>query len=325
MTTRTSRDHNTSKEAAKEPKNQFISKLYEIVEDENNQAYICWDNDGASFLLKDHKLIMEKVVPKYYALTSYSSFLRQLCFYGFKKIKHQQGSNQYDAYQHPNFLRGRTDLLEKIARKKPKSRYEKEKIGEQNSSLEENLKVEEELQLIKELGNARSVISKLRWENEYLKRVIGQLHNRSVYASDNGYANSEYYLMQQDLSLKNNRYYLPTSVPRQNEIFDPNIRMNLSSALTYEGSETLRNETRFPQHEFQSIYPDGQHYEQSANTILTSNVINAERDPFEADIIQEDRGLQPQKTYISQSLNSESNYQGDEAEFSSSTLTNRWF
>ena len=78
----------------KEAKKTFILKLYDIVEvnhsvlslflsskDPNNSEYISWSADGLSILLKDQKCILENVLPKYFFLTSYHSFLRQVAFY----------------------------------------------------------------------------------------------------------------------------------------------------------------------------------------------------------------------------------------------------
>ena len=52
------------------------------------------------------------VLPQYFRHGNYRSFVRQLNLYGFYKCR----STKQVIYQHPNFLRGRPDLLRQITR-----------------------------------------------------------------------------------------------------------------------------------------------------------------------------------------------------------------
>jgi hypothetical protein len=49
---------------------------------------ICsWSQDGEKFIVKDPELLAKNVIPKYFGHNKFSSFSRQLNFYGFKKLQ----------------------------------------------------------------------------------------------------------------------------------------------------------------------------------------------------------------------------------------------
>lgn len=65
----------------------FLSKLYDILNDEAYKDIILWNNEGKAILIKDINKLCEIVLPNYYKHSNYSSFIRQLNFYGFNKAK----------------------------------------------------------------------------------------------------------------------------------------------------------------------------------------------------------------------------------------------
>ena len=76
------------------------------------------------FVVKDPDAFAEKVIPQYFDHNKFSSFARQLNFYGFRKMQSKPIRNvDYDAgtakhvtFYNENFKRGRCDLLKKIQR-----------------------------------------------------------------------------------------------------------------------------------------------------------------------------------------------------------------
>jgi hypothetical protein len=77
-----------------------------------------WTVNGETFVIKDAKTFSEKVIPTVYKHNNFSSFVRQLNFYGFKKIKSELSSieNPLWEFRHPNFLKGSPELLSEIKR-----------------------------------------------------------------------------------------------------------------------------------------------------------------------------------------------------------------
>ncbi|TRM61251.1 hypothetical protein BD626DRAFT_501923 [Schizophyllum amplum] len=105
----------------------FLQKLHEMVNDPKNEALIRWSDTGDSFFVLDHERFAREVLGRWFKHQNFSSFVRQLNMYGFHKVQHlQQGTlrssesegNEFWNFAHPNFLRGRADLLALIQRKK---------------------------------------------------------------------------------------------------------------------------------------------------------------------------------------------------------------
>eukprot|EP00595_Chromulina_sp_UTEXLB2642_P001842 CAMPEP_0196762684 /NCGR_PEP_ID=MMETSP1095-20130614/2552_1 /TAXON_ID=96789 ORGANISM="Chromulina nebulosa, Strain UTEXLB2642" /NCGR_SAMPLE_ID=MMETSP1095 /ASSEMBLY_ACC=CAM_ASM_000446 /LENGTH=435 /DNA_ID=CAMNT_0042114227 /DNA_START=1312 /DNA_END=2619 /DNA_ORIENTATION=+ len=76
-----------------------------------------WTDRGESFIIKDPKVFAEKIIPTYYKHNNFSSFVRQLNFYGFRKVKSDNLLNPlWWEIRHPQFLRGEPQLLSEIKR-----------------------------------------------------------------------------------------------------------------------------------------------------------------------------------------------------------------
>ncbi|THH16478.1 hypothetical protein EW146_g4165 [Bondarzewia mesenterica] len=111
--------------AARQSVPQFLQKLYEIVNDPNNNDMIRWTDSGDSFVVLDHERLSREVLGRWFKHQKFQSFVRQLNMYGFHKIPHlQQGVLKSDSdteiwnFEHPHFHRGQPDLLCLIQRKK---------------------------------------------------------------------------------------------------------------------------------------------------------------------------------------------------------------
>lgn len=83
-----------------------------------------WTPDGDMFVVKDPDLFATSIIPLYFDHNKFSSFARQLNFYGFRKMQSKPIRNSdFDAntakhvtFFNENFKRGRCDLLKKIQR-----------------------------------------------------------------------------------------------------------------------------------------------------------------------------------------------------------------
>ncbi|KAI8584711.1 hypothetical protein K450DRAFT_267363 [Umbelopsis ramanniana AG] len=101
----------------------FVHKLYDMIEDVDCHPYICWSNDGTSFVVYNVVEFAKVLLPKHFKHNNFSSFVRQLNMYGFHKInktpRNQKSmtKDQVWEFSHPQFLRGRPDLLDGIKRK----------------------------------------------------------------------------------------------------------------------------------------------------------------------------------------------------------------
>ena len=92
----------------------FLEKLVEILSDESNSPYICWQPSGLSFLIKDVSEFEANVLTRYFKHSNHNSFVRQLNMYNFVKTCNDAN---YREFHNPHFQRGRRDLMVNIKRK----------------------------------------------------------------------------------------------------------------------------------------------------------------------------------------------------------------
>mmetsp|Transcript_4436 Transcript_4436/g.9589 ORF Transcript_4436/g.9589 Transcript_4436/m.9589 type:complete len:478 (+) Transcript_4436:167-1600(+) len=101
----------------------FLKKTYRMIETCNPE--ICsWTADGEMFVVKNPELFALDIIPQYFDHNKFSSFARQLNFYGFRKIQTKPIRNEdfdkstakHVTFFNEKFKRGRYDLLKEIQR-----------------------------------------------------------------------------------------------------------------------------------------------------------------------------------------------------------------
>lgn len=93
----------------------FMRKLYQIVDRPEMDAYVAWNPDN-SFTVVDMVGFSRDVLPLFFNHRNFTSFVRQLNTYGFRKP--MANSN---TFQHPYFQRGNVEGLRQVIRRKPGS------------------------------------------------------------------------------------------------------------------------------------------------------------------------------------------------------------
>ncbi|CAL1713993.1 unnamed protein product [Somion occarium] len=103
--------------------NNFVTKLYQMINDPKSAQFISWTELGTSFVVSNVGEFSRTILGSHFKHNNFSSFVRQLNMYGFHKINRtpraQRTSTDVQTWEfsHHKFLRGRPDLLEEIKRK----------------------------------------------------------------------------------------------------------------------------------------------------------------------------------------------------------------
>lgn len=103
----------------------FLRKTYHMV-DSCNPAIASWSDDGKVFIVKDPEVFATSVIPQFFKHNNFASFVRQLNFYGFRKLRNndsiridpilEEATAKYWRFYHEHFQQGRVDLLTNIRR-----------------------------------------------------------------------------------------------------------------------------------------------------------------------------------------------------------------
>jgi len=84
-----------------------LHKLLERAEIDGYSHIISWLPHGRAFIIDQPQKFIQEVANNFFLLSKYSSFQRQLCTYGFRKLSF---SEDFGAYCHEFFIRGRPGL-----------------------------------------------------------------------------------------------------------------------------------------------------------------------------------------------------------------------
>ncbi|CCD24657.1 kinase-regulated stress-responsive transcription factor SKN7 NDAI_0D03430 [Naumovozyma dairenensis CBS 421] len=119
----------TGSHGSKAANNDFVRKLYKILETNTFPNLVRWTPEGTSFVVLDTGKFTTQILPTHFKHSNFSSFVRQLNKYDFHKVKRKSdepGRKKYGElsweFTHPSFKRHDEAGLENIKRKIANSR-----------------------------------------------------------------------------------------------------------------------------------------------------------------------------------------------------------
>jgi hypothetical protein len=87
-----------------------------VLSDERNADVIAWTSSGTAFRIENSKKFVSDILPRHFKNAKFSSFTRKLHRWGF--MRHYRGEDA-GAFYHPDFIKDRLDLVEKMTCHKP--------------------------------------------------------------------------------------------------------------------------------------------------------------------------------------------------------------
>lgn len=153
----------------------FLRKTYHMV-DTCDQSIACWSEDGETFVVKDPVKFEKQIIPQFFKHSKFSSFVRQLNFYAFRKIKYadtiridpklEAETANYWRFRHEKFQRGKPELLSEIKRMNGQKQQQKKEI---NPTSTASVTTEKENSVLK------SEVSNLKQRIEAMTKNIDEL------------------------------------------------------------------------------------------------------------------------------------------------------
>ncbi|MED6207626.1 hypothetical protein PIB30_037413 [Stylosanthes scabra] len=135
----------------------FLRKTFEMVEDPETDPIVSWSQNRDSFVVWDSHEFAKVLLPKYFKHSNFSSFIRQLNTYGFRKVD----SDRWE-FANEGFQGGKKHLLKNIRRR---SKYNKLHQGAFINPAKPCLEAEVE-KLKKDQNILKLEILKLRQQQE---------------------------------------------------------------------------------------------------------------------------------------------------------------
>ncbi|XP_008460754.3 heat stress transcription factor B-3 [Cucumis melo] len=159
----------------------FLMKTYRMVEDPGTDDVISWNSDGTAFVVWQTAEFAKDILPKLFKHSNFSSFVRQLNTYGFRKVTTKRWE-----FCNEKFQKGEKKKLCEIQRRKKWSNKQQHGVDEDqrstssnSSSSQYNTLMDENKRLKKENGALSSELASMKNKCKELFDLVATYENIS--------------------------------------------------------------------------------------------------------------------------------------------------
>lgn len=148
----------------------FLLKTYMLVEDPATDGVISWNGEGTAFVVWQPAEFASDLLPTLFKHSNFSSFVRQLNTYGFRKV----ATNRWE-FSNDKFRRGDRDKLCEIRRRKSSSSNKPQPDVQVQPAAAKLGQIEEDDQKSSSSTSSSSELATLILDNKRLKQENGFL------------------------------------------------------------------------------------------------------------------------------------------------------
>lgn len=216
----------------------FLTKTYEMVDDSSSDSIVSWSQSNKSFIVWNPPEFSRDLLPRFFKHNNFSSFIRQLNTYGFRKADPEQWE-----FANDDFVRGQPHLMKNIHRRKPVHSHSLPNLQAQLNPLTDSERVRMNNQierLTKEKEGLLEELHKQDEEREVFEMQVKELKER----------------------LQHMEKRQKTMVSFVSQVLEkPGLALNLSPCVP----ETNERKRRFPRIEF---FPDEPMLEENQTCVV---------------------------------------------------------
>ncbi|KAK8585528.1 hypothetical protein V6N13_050506 [Hibiscus sabdariffa] len=146
----------------------FLVKTYDMVDDSSTDDIVSWSSNKKSFVVWNPPEFARLLLPTYFKHNNFSSFIRQLNTYGFRKIDPEKWE-----FANEDFIKDQRHLLKNIHRRKPIHSHSNPPgslIDPERAGYEEEIE-----NLSREKAALEANVSRSRQERSALKQQVEEL------------------------------------------------------------------------------------------------------------------------------------------------------
>ncbi|KAL1224765.1 Heat stress transcription factor A-4a [Cardamine amara subsp. amara] len=157
----------------------FLTKTYEMVDDSSSDSIVSWSQSNKSFIVWNPPEFSRDLLPRFFKHNNFSSFIRQLNTYGFRKADPEQWE-----FANDDFVRGQPQLMKNIHRRKPVHSHSLPNLQAQQNPLTdtERQRMRNHIErLTKEKEGLLEELHKQEEEREGFEKQVKELKDRLQY------------------------------------------------------------------------------------------------------------------------------------------------